>query len=105
MGNVVEAYSKYFGNVVAEDVGHQNICILPLAHVHGVGEVTEDVKIGIQQLHSCMEEVDLELFSLLPIGLAGKYLVDELKVRALHDIDDPPEIELYPVLCDIILCL
>lgn len=52
-----------------------------------------------------MEEVHLELFLLLSIGLTGQDLVDELKVRALHDIDYPTEIELYPVLCDIVLCL
>lgn len=52
-----------------------------------------------------MEEVHLELFLLLSICLTSQDFIDELKVRALHDIDYPTEIELYPVLCDIVLCL
>lgn len=105
MGDVMEADSQDLGNVVAEDVGHQHVCILALAQVHGVRDVPDDVKVGIEQLHPCMEKVHLELFPLLSIGLTGQDLVDELKVRALHDIDYPTKIELYPVLCDIVLCL
>lgn len=105
MCNVVESYPQDLSNVVAEDIGHKHVCVFSLAHVHGVRDFPDDVKVRTEELHPCMEEVYLELLFLLTIGLASQDLVDELKMSVLHDFDDPTQTKLDSVFLHIAFSL
>ena len=49
MCNLMKANPQYFGNVMTKHVGHEDISVLALTHVHGVGNFNEDIKVGIKQ--------------------------------------------------------
>lgn len=104
MNDLVEANPKDFGDIMAEHIGHQNISILTLAHIHGVGYFSNDIQVGIKEFESSMEEVNLELFLLFPIGFPRKYLIDEFEMGCLHDVNDPAKAKLDSIFLNIVNC-
>jgi hypothetical protein len=70
MEDIVESSSEYFRNIVTKDIGHQNICIFSITHVHRERYVTNNVKVGIKKFKACMKSVYFKLFTLFSVGFS-----------------------------------
>ena len=93
----VEADSQNFGDIVTEHVGHEHIRVLPLAHIHGIGDIADHVEVGIEELEPRVEKIDLKLLLLLPVRLPRQNLIDQLEMRSLHHLHHPTKTELHPI--------
>ena len=101
----MKANSQDLSNIVTEHVGHEDVGVLALTHIHRIRDIADHIEVGVEELESRMEKIDLELLLLLPVGLPRQDLVDELEVRSLHDLNNPPKTELHPIFLHVVRCL
>ena len=95
MGHLQEPDLEDPGNIVPEHVRHEDVGVVPVTGTETCGNVANDVQVTFEQFQPPIERVDLEIPSLLPRRLPKQNLVNQLKMRRLHDLRDLCQIELH----------
>ena len=81
-------------NVVPKHIGHDNIGIFAVRHVHGTRHHLNYLQVRTEHLDSRIEQIDLEMFLLLPRHLRKHQLVNQFEVGILHYVYYPTQMEL-----------
>lgn len=50
-----KAMSNNFGQIMSEHIGHEDIGILAIRHIHGVGHQIDYIQVGAEQFDSSIE--------------------------------------------------
>lgn len=95
MGYPVESDFEYSCDIVSEYICHKYVGVVSVTGSETQGNIADDIQIALEQPQSCIESIYLKLFLLLSGDLSEKCLVNQLKVRSLHDISNLTQIKLH----------